>query len=109
MRVLEMIRSFPLGLWLGIGGAVIFGVIYVFETRRSGLALIHRWAKLHGYEIISARRRAFSPPGFRQWKGISCFRVFVRDAKAKTKSCWLRFHDLEADPKQVEARWDAKV
>jgi hypothetical protein len=109
MRAIETIRSFPLGLWLGLGGAIIFSVIYVFETRRSGLALIERWARLHGYEIVSARRRALAPPGLRQWKGISCFRVSVRDATTKTKSCWLRFHDLEADPKQIEARWDPKV
>jgi hypothetical protein len=106
---LETIRSIPIGVWLGVSGAIIFGIIYVFETRRSGLALIQRWAKLHGYEIISARRRAFAPPGFRQWKGISFFRVSVRDAAIKTKTCWLRFHDLEADPKQIEARWDTKA
>src|SRR2546423_881832 len=106
---LETIREIPLGLWLAIGGAVVLGIIYVFETRRSGLALIERWAQLHGYQVVSAQRRAISPPGFRVWKGVSCFRVFVRDAAANTKSCWLRFDDLEADPKQIETRWDAQV
>ena len=83
---LETIREVPVGLWFALGGALAFGIVYVFETRRSGLA-----------------------PGFRQWKGIVCFRVFVRDTSAKTKGCWLRFHDLEVDPNQIEARWDAQA
>ena len=106
---LETIREVPVGLWFALGGALAFGIVYVFETRRSGLALIDRWAQLHGYQVVSAQRRAFSPPGFRQWKGIVCFRVFVRDTSAKTKGCWLRFHDLEVDPNQIEARWDAQA
>ena len=104
----EILRSVPLGLWLGVAGGIGFAVIYSLSTRRSGLELIQRWAAFHRYQLISARRRTFVPIGG-QWKGISFFRVRIRDAAGDTKNCWLRMHDLEDEPEKIEVIWDAKA
>jgi hypothetical protein len=105
MSALETIRSVPWGWWLGLAGGAAFAVIYSLDTRRAGLALIQRWASLHRYQIVRARRRTFVPLGG-QWKGISFFRVSVRDGAGELRSCWLRFHDLEDEPKNIEVIWD---
>jgi hypothetical protein len=108
MHALEMIRSVPWPWWLGLAGAAAFAVIYSLDTRRSGLELIQRWAALHHYQVVRARRRTFVPLGG-QWKDISFFRVSVRDGAGELKSCWLRFHDLENEARNIEVTWDAKT
>jgi hypothetical protein len=108
MLTLDIIRSLPVMMWVGVFGGVAFAIIYSLDTRKSGLALIERWASLHRYQIVRARRRTFVPLG-RQWKGISFFRVRVRDAAGELKDCWLRFGDLEERPEQIEVEWDAKT
>jgi hypothetical protein len=70
--------------------------------------LIDRWAEANRFEIVTAKRRTFVPLGG-QWKGISFFRVRVRDAVEGTKDCWLRFRDWAQDPKEIQVIWDAKV
>lgn len=106
--LLETIRKFPVGLWLGLGGAIAFSVVYILETRRRGLDLIARWAIANRFELITAKRRAFVPRGG-QWKGFSFFRVRVRDAVTGTRDCWLRFRDWAKDPTEIEVFWDAKA
>jgi hypothetical protein len=108
MHLLDSIRSFPVWLWVGLAGGIAFAILYSLDTRKSGLALIERWASLHRYQIVRARRRTFVPIGG-QWKGISFFRVRLRDAAGELKSCWLRFHDLEDTPEKIEVIWDAKT
>ena len=106
--MLETIRSIPFGLWLGLGGGLAFAVIYISATRKHGLQLIERWAKLNRFEIVAAKRRTFVPLGG-QWKGISFFHVTVRDAVEGTKDGWLRFRDWAQDPKEIQVVWDPKV
>jgi hypothetical protein len=106
--LLETVRSVPVGLWVGLAGGVVFAVIYSLSTRTAGLSLIERWAALHQYQIVRARRRAFVPLGG-QWKDFSFFRVSLRDGAGQLKSCWLRFHDLEDEPKNIEVTWDSKT
>src|SRR5438045_3774407 len=105
MHALDAIRSVPVGLWLALAGGVAFGVVWSLGTRQAGLALIQRWASLHRYQIVHARRRTFVPLRG-QWKGISFFRVQLRDATGELKSCWLRLHDLEDKPEDIEVVWD---
>lgn len=106
--MLEIIRSIPLGLWLGLGGGLAFAVFYISATRKHGLQLIERWAEFNRFEIVTAKRRAFAPLGG-QWRGISFFRVRVHHAVEGTKDCWLRFRDWAQDPKEIQVFWDAKV
>jgi hypothetical protein len=106
--VLETIRSIPLGLWLGFGGAIAFSLVYILATHRHGLQLIDRWAKVNGFRIITAKRRTLVPLGG-QWKGISFFRVKVSDTVEATRDCWLRFRDWANDPREIQVIWDTTV
>jgi|SRR4051812_34847633 hypothetical protein len=106
MSTLDAVRSLPLSLWFGVAGAVAFAIVWSLDTRQAGLELIQRWASLHRYEILRARRRTFVPLGG-QWKGISFFRVRLRDGTGSVRSCWLRFGDLEDRPENIQAIWDA--
>jgi hypothetical protein len=108
MPALDTIRSIPVGLWLAFAGGIAFAVVWALGTRQAGLGLIHRWASLHRYEVLRARRRTFVPLGG-QWKGISFFRVRLRDSSGEMRLCWLRFGDLEDRPENVEVIWDTKT
>ena len=108
MHVLDTIRSVPVALWVALAGGVAFAVVWSIRTRQAGLILIQRWASLHRYQIVSARRRTFVSLGG-QWKGISFFRVRLRDSTGELKDCWVRFRDLEDDPGDIQVAWDAKT
>ena len=40
--MLDTIPSIPIGLWLGLGGGLVFALIYISATRKHGLQLIER-------------------------------------------------------------------
>jgi hypothetical protein len=108
MSALHTVRSIPLGVWIAVAGAIAFAIVWSLGTRQAGVGLIQRWASLHRYEILRARRRAFVPFGG-QWKGISFFRVRLRDGAGSVRSCWLRFDDLEDKPENIQVIWDTKT
>ena len=81
----EILKAFAI---VGLMGVMGF-VIHLFIRRSQ--ALLHGWAKEHGYEILDAEPRFFrrGPYGWSS-KNQVVYRVWVRDREGVERLGWVR-------------------
>lgn len=103
----ELLTQITTQRWFGVGGGIVFAIVYSLGMRQRAYALVASWAANQGLTILSAKRRTFVP-FFGPAKG-QFFRVRVADANGATKKCWLRFHEGTTKPEDVIVNWDTKA
>ena len=90
-----------------IGAVILFTAISIWGRQR-GLELLRRWATVHGFVLVSARRRSFVPHwSSESGKGYQFFRVTVRDKEGALRKSWIRCSDFTwHDPNKIDVIWD---
>jgi hypothetical protein len=99
----EAYWRFGLPLLLGIAAVVIYSRV----TRKRGLRLVEKWARLNQFTVISVRQPLVVPL-WKTSKGFQWFRIALKDASGSARECLLRCSDFSASPDSVEVVWDDK-